>query len=61
MTCIECGQAAIALCPICLVGQCETHLSRSRAWAQRSGALAGCRHSERPSDGAGAESRLSGE
>lgn len=47
MRCIECGDEAVALCPSCLVGQCEPHFIRSRASRLRASALGGCEHPDR--------------
>ncbi len=48
MRCIECGHAAVALCPTCFVGQCEAHLVRSQRSRAGTGALAACTHPDRP-------------
>ncbi len=48
MRCIECDRPAAALCPVCQVGQCETHLVLREQWQRRTGALAGCNHVNRP-------------
>ena len=56
MRCIECDRPAVALCTACLVGQCETHLTRSRQTRGRTGALTGCSHPDRPAGEVAAES-----
>lgn len=47
MRCIDCQRSAVALCPVCQVGQCEAHLAQVDRWQRRTGALRGCSHPDR--------------